>query len=383
MPRPAKGIRLHLRNPGKTKAVWVIKDGDKRISTGCGVGDRAGAEIQLATYIQAAHKPERRKRGLHEISVADVIAIYVEDRVAAMPDPEQRKRAAGRAERLLQFFGRKMLEEITGATCRAYAKHRGNQGGARRDLQDLSAAIGHHHREGYHRELVLVDLPSAGRRRERWLTRSEIAKLVWTAWSYRSAMPIPGQYQVGTPPPGDRRPTKHIARAILMAYYTGSRPGDVLRASYHVGGNRSYIDLDAGIFHRRPEGKQETTKRQPPCVLGDRILSHLRRWKETKQCASYVVEFDGAPVKSIKTGFKAVVKRSGLQGEIVPYSFRHSRATHLLDSRWKTKDVADALGTSEAMVERHYGHLVVDRAREVANVGRVPKLSRNQRNEVA
>jgi hypothetical protein len=34
-----------------------------------------------------------------------------------------------------------LLSEVTGANCRAYAAGRGSNGGARRDLQDLAAAI--------------------------------------------------------------------------------------------------------------------------------------------------------------------------------------------------------------------------------------------------
>jgi hypothetical protein len=52
MPRPAKGVRLWLRpeerNPNGTlhkRAVWVIRDGPRKISTGCAAKDRAGAFV--------------------------------------------------------------------------------------------------------------------------------------------------------------------------------------------------------------------------------------------------------------------------------------------------------------------------------------------------
>jgi hypothetical protein len=51
MSRPAKGARLWLRpekrNPDGTlreRAVWVIRDGSRKISTGCPAQDREGAE---------------------------------------------------------------------------------------------------------------------------------------------------------------------------------------------------------------------------------------------------------------------------------------------------------------------------------------------------
>ncbi len=55
---------------------------------------------------------------------------------------------------------------------------RGNRGGARRDLEDLRSAIGHHAAEGYHRGIVKVTLPPKGEARDRWLTRDEVAAIV-------------------------------------------------------------------------------------------------------------------------------------------------------------------------------------------------------------
>ena len=274
--------------------------------------------------------------------------------VSRQDDADIRKRAASRAERLLGFFGADLLAGVSGARCRAYVDHRGNAGGARRDLQDLSAAIQHHHREGLHVEHIRVWLPPKGGRRERTLDRSEIARLVWAAWSYRSPMPIPSRFREGAPPPGIRRPARHVARAILFGYYTGSRPGDTLRASFHAGAGRSYIDMDSALFYRLPQGKRETTKRQPPCRIGDRLMAHLRRWRE--HCASYVVEHEGAPVQSIKTALGAAVERAGLGDGVSAYTLRHSRATHLLQSGVEIWEVAGALGTSEDMIRAHYGH---------------------------
>ncbi len=52
MPTPAKGPRLWLRPPeGKAKAVWIVKDAGKRVSTGCGAHELAGAERFLAGYL--------------------------------------------------------------------------------------------------------------------------------------------------------------------------------------------------------------------------------------------------------------------------------------------------------------------------------------------
>ena len=54
-------------------------------------------------------------------------------------------------------------------TCRDYVRRRGTSAGARRDLEDLRAAIEHHAKEGLHRGLVRVTLPPKGPARDRWL----------------------------------------------------------------------------------------------------------------------------------------------------------------------------------------------------------------------
>ena len=53
-----------------------------------------------------------------------------------------------RLEALLSFFGDKRLVEVNGRSCRAYAAHRGSDAMARRELEDLRAAINHHRKEG-------------------------------------------------------------------------------------------------------------------------------------------------------------------------------------------------------------------------------------------
>ena len=365
MPRPAKGTRLYLKGKGE-HAYWIIKDGDRRIATGCRAGDRAAAEIRLAAHIANRYAPARSKRDLAAIPIADVIAIYLTDIVGHKPDPAQRKRDAARAERLLHFFGKRTLADIRGSLCRQYRDARGSNGGARRDLQDLSAAIGHHHAEGFHVEDIRVWLPPAGEPRDRWLTRSEIARLVWSAWSAREHMRRSHADKSARRLPTAKRTGKHIARAILFAYYTASRPGDALRASFHLGAGRSWVDLEAGIFYRKPQGKIATAKRQMPCRISDRLMAHLRRWK-AKSCASYVVEYDGRPICSIKTGLDSAIARAGLGEGVSAYTLRHSRATHMLQAGISTWGVAEALSTSEAMIVKHYGHHDINAMRAAVN----------------
>lgn len=341
MPRPAKGPRLYLKRTA-AGAIWIIRDGGKRVATSCAQSDVERARLALADYIARSYAPARREGRLSEIPVADVLMIYARDKIAWHPDV---KRIAKRLGRLGDWWGARTLDDVTGASCRAYMAARGNTGGARRDLQDLSAAIGHHHREGLHRENVRVWLPSRGEPRDRWLTRSELARLVLTCWRMR-------ERQEGETT--GKLTMRHVARFVLMTYYTASRPGPVYAASWHAAAGRSYLDLGNGLFYRLAAGARATNKRQPPVRLPLRLLAHLRRWQALG--GSYAVEYHGAPVASVKVAFGRACAAAGLGDGVSPYTLRHTAITHMMQRRVPIWEAAGFAGTSEAMIRAHYGH---------------------------
>src|SRR4051794_4322442 len=189
MPRRSKGARLWLRPARRNKAgkvtrrsAWIILDGGKHVTTGCAEGEAERAEQVLANYISQKYHPNRAERELGEIDIADVLSIYLDD-CAVRHANQARFRA--RISRLNDFWGGMSLGAVTGPSCRRYAQHRGNSGGARRDLEDLRAAINHHAKEGLHRGIVRVVLPAKGPARDLWLTRDQAAKLLWTCWRTR------------------------------------------------------------------------------------------------------------------------------------------------------------------------------------------------------
>lgn len=374
MPRARKPARLWLRPAtrdasGKITdtARFVILDSGKQYRTGCGSGDRAEAERRLIEHIESKHAPERRQRDLDSIGVADVIKIYLDDVACNQARPAK---AAERAERLLAFFGRMTLSEVTGAACRAYemartgqgGSRKGTGGGARRDLQDLAAAINHHAGQGYHRGNVKVPLPRRGERRQAWLNRDEFARLLWTCWRTR-------EIQEGQPT--KKRPFRHLCRYLLATLYTGSRPGAWLNAAWDRGPGRAWVDLDGGRFYRQPEGSIPNDKRQPPVTLAPGLVSHLRRWREADGGRGYVVTFNGEPVQSVKVALGRACRVAGLDKGVTAYTMRHSAATWLVAKGFPFAKVARLLGTSEAMIERNYSHYAPDYLADVANaIGR-------------
>ena len=159
---------------------------DQSIATGCFAGEDKLAEQRLAEYIASKYKPKRNERPIADTKLADVLSIYLDFKD---PDAENTK-LAKRIGRLNDYCGNDTLADVNGDYCREYVKKRGSAGGSRRDLEDLRAAINHHHVEGYHREIVKVVLPEKGEARDRWLTREEAAKLMWTCWRHREVQTV-------------------------------------------------------------------------------------------------------------------------------------------------------------------------------------------------
>jgi integrase len=351
MPRRSKGPRLWLRNAqygrdGKLThaAAWIIKDGKYRESTGCGADDHRRAEAALASYIGRKHlsHAEAGVRPPAHIPIADVIALYGRD---VAPKHCRPRETAQRIGALLGFFGDRVLSDINGSLCRAYVEDRGSIAAARRELEELRAALNHHRKEGLCSAIVEVVLPEAAPARERWLTREEAAALLWAAWRYR-------EVQKGKPT--GRRSRQHIAKFILLALYTGTRAGAVCGAALQPTIGRGWIDVARGVFYRRADGERETKKRKPPVPLPPELHDHLRRWKRRGQ--RFAVEWYGKPVTSIAKAFRAVVKDAALAPDVTPHVLRHTAATWLMQAGTDPWEAAGFLGMTVETLMSRYGH---------------------------
>lgn len=383
MPRRNKGPRLWLK-PGDRKAgkvtkqaVWCIKDdGGVRIVTGCSKEDRGSAEKALADYIAAKHRPSVRKnQALTEILVTDVLNLWAEKVVTGIVTAEKTM------QRLLQlgeWWEGKSLDDVDGDGVDAYVAWRTSQPwksarpevtgnkprmvtpqGARRELEDLRAAINWHRARGYHRVLVEVPLPPKGRPRENHLERYEVARLLLGMWRLREMMTIrPGTSRAGEKVQTKKRPHRHLTRFTLLGIYTGTRAAAIASAAFEPIEGRSWLDLETGLFHRLAIGKRATNKRQPPVKLPDRLLAHIRRWKRLGISKNFVVEFNGEPVVQVNKGFAVAMAAAGLKG--TPHILRHTCATWLLQRGVKTWDAAGFLGMSEKILIEVYGHWAAD-----------------------
>lgn len=361
MPRKRKPPRLYLRERAGRDPQWVIRDGTSEVGTGCGPDDIAGAGKALERYLAEAYTPPKTSK-VADLLVAEVLAYYAKERMPQTSRPDAIRVSLAP---LFEFWGTRPISEIKGATCREYAAWRQRwskvaESTARHDLVNLSAALGYYHKEFTLDALPVVTLPDKAKPRERWLDRGEIARLVWAAWR-------------------DKR-HRHVARFILIGYYTGTRSQAITRLRWMPSTEGGWFDLEAGLLYRKGQAKRETRKRQTPAKIHWRLLPHLHRWREsdTERALTHVVHYNGRQVIKLRRSWDQVRVRAGLAGdEVVQHTLRHSAATWLMQAGVSIFEAAGYLGMSPETLERVYGHQHADFQQSAAAANPPRKRPRN------
>jgi len=151
-------------------------------------------------------------------------------------------------------------------------------------------------------------------------------------------------------------PTRHELSDFVQLEVGFVRHIAVASASPYKAVGRSWVDLDAGLFYRLPEGKKATKKRQPPAPIPAHLLAHMRRWKAKKIATSHFVEHNGAPVSEVTNGFAHAVTEAKLEGKVTPHTLRHTAATWLMQNGVEIWQAAGFLGMSEKVLRDTYGH---------------------------
>lgn len=350
MPRPRKPIRLWLeperQHPDgriRSPAVWTILDAGKKHSTGCGKDDHGGAQEALELYLATKHGTDEREPDMpaSKISIANVLAYYAQDAGADVARPVE---LAARIDRLLDFWGDKPLSHVKGFTCKEYVKKRGSDAGARRDLEDLRAAINLYKADGLCRDDVVVTLPDKPKARLSYLTRDQIAALIWHCWKAREV-----QKGVVT----DKYHLRHAIPYIMAAVYTGSRSARIWQASFKNEKGLPWLDLEGGVFYRTPIGETAASNKRANSVrIPERLLAHMVRWARKRQ---YLVQYRGRPADPKKAVNNAMTAVFGADHGFVRHTFRHTCATWLMWSGVDVGDIASYMSMTREMVVEVYG----------------------------
>lgn len=328
-------------------AVWCIKDGTRRISTGCGARDLERAEQALAEHIRAKYEAPR---GLGQcLLVSEAVAAYLAGHAAHVEHPRSREFLFDTARPTLEWWSGKTIAEVNGTNCRRYVawrtaqKYRGrniSDQTARHDLKTLRAALNWFKRE-IDPALIVPKVtlpPKALQRLDYWLTESEVERRLKAAWKNPH--------------------THHVARVILIGVYSGTRPGAMLGLRWLPSATAGWFDLEAGVLHRRGAASRQSNKRQPPARIHRLLLPHLRRWRadDLKHGITNVVHYQGRPVAKLRHSWATVAKLAGAARKDGAHILRHTAATRLMQSGVDLYEAAGFLGMTPQTLWDTYGH---------------------------
>lgn len=264
--------------------------------------------------------------------------------------------AEGRFKRLVYGtdFGRSRLDKLTPAKLRAWRDAqlpktedeevlRRAKDSINRNLATMKAALNMARND----RLVASDagwksvtaFEKAGRRRELFLSREQRHKLLEHC------------------PAGLRE----LVQGLML---TALRPGELAAA------NTSDFDKRHGTLNIR---KSKTDARIVP--LSTAAVKFFTDLTQRRIGAHPLVADDfGArwDKDKWKKPFKAACKAAELPGDTVTYSLRHAAISELLVGGMDMHSVAKIAGTSTDMIDKHYGHLCIERTRkqlDAANLG--------------
>lgn len=389
------------RKPTFARYLWYIvwrEDGKKREHpTGIERVDGGEAECRSLEEALETFLADRRRsaivertdgpRTVDQLLISEALTLYSEDHGG---DTEAPARIGYAIDALLTYWKDLPVSAITKATCKAYVTHRAAAyaekerqrivgtlarikaerayvkapkparifapSTARRELGVLQAALTHCIASGYLVTAPPVTLAPKGRARERWLTRSEVAKLV------RGARKV-------TRGTGGRLPY-----LILLFVYHGPRRAAAVTLQWAPNLVGGHINLDRGMIDFRKPGAETKKERVlvPIARRLKRFLFGLRR-----RTTQYVFERTSSPdekgqrrpipVLDPTAGIAKAAQFAGL-GKVTAHTLRHTAITWLVQDGVPIWQVAHWVGASPEMIERVYGHHSPDRFKDVQRV---------------
>jgi hypothetical protein len=394
--RRAKPPRLYYRADDD---VWIILDRDRQIRTGFGLEETKGAADALSDYIAGKHKPAVGTSDPTILPIADVLTAYEmlkrppgfgEPRPPEVPEPDtfpRHRELIWRLEVVNTFFGDKQVAEIKTQLCRDYVdwctgtanernkaltarKRRVAAATARRELEDLRAAVNAYHADHVLAAVPTVTLPPRGPARDRWLTRTEAARLLGAAlgfvWDRAAGTWKRERGRLVRRDRVTRTRRRHAARFILVGLYSARREQTIRRTQWMPSATGPWFDLERWIYHGKGREERATKKRRPPAKVAYRLRPHLARWRRLDQQHAgelgrpfrYVVHRpDGRPLRGkIRTGWEGILADAALGDDVVRHILRHTAATWQMQAGTDLWSAAGFLGMTVEQLEDGYGH---------------------------
>tara|TARA_R100000789_G_scaffold94707_1_gene94724 strand:- start:531 stop:1448 length:918 start_codon:yes stop_codon:yes gene_type:complete len=208
------------------------------------------------------------------------------------------------------------------------------QGVLREQLLELRHALSFAKKNGWIEVVPLISVPGKRPPRDRFITRDEANELL-------EAAKVP-----------------HVRLFILIAMISAARKSAILGLTW------DRVNFEAGTIDFNDPTLEETRKRRSIVPIGSEVVEILRQEKVFSM-SGYVIEFNGKPVKDIKTGFQAACKSAGLK-KVSPHTLKHSVISWLAQEGFTVDQIADLTATSVPTIRRVYRKVAPQHLRPMA-----------------
>ncbi|MEP2955570.1 MAG: site-specific integrase [Sulfitobacter sp.] len=152
----------------------------------------------------------------------------------------------------------------------------------------------------------------------------------------------------------------HVRLAVILLLTTGGRVSAVLDRTWDK------IDFDRGVIDLRlTDGV--TRKGRAVLPMNSLARTALKQAYDARQ-TEWVVEYNGGPIKSIRTGYAAALRRAGLSG-IRIHQIRHTVAVQMLAAGQPIERVSQYLGHSNIQItQKIYARFLPEHLSDAADV---------------
>lgn len=257
-------------------------------------------------------------------SLDDIMQAYIAD-MPQRAKPVIRQDTADYARKALKtYWGTYRISDINYDRCREYigiCRRSGQKDSTiRQRLKYLSAAVNWYEPKNK----AQFDFPAPSEPRHTWLTREQVDKLIEAA-----------------------EPSKHVQTFIRLAIATCARNEALLGLRWST-----HVRLDTRMIWL---GFKAGGKKRATVPMTDALHTALSEAKK-HALTDHVIEYNGKPVKSVRTGLLAAYRRAGISpGRQPAHIFRHSAAVWMAQAGVSMKEICDRMGHSSiAVTETNY-----------------------------
>jgi integrase len=240
-------------------------------------------------------------------------------------------------------------------------------------------------------------IPTKEGHREAWLTRDQVARMVWAirgriwdeetgGWRTEEVYdPVTGEVSTRRQlrPQADRDTRRILFRLLMIGLYTGSRHDVLLNLHWKSRPDHGCFDLDRGVIHRN--GHSQNPARGKPRMssyVPQILLWWLHRWSanDAKRGLDRVIhKRSGAGYRrGLLSLWKAVRADAGLGDDIVVHTLRHTCCTWLKHLRVDVQTAADMVGMNPKTLLRVYGQWSIEGSRWAAEAMSDPRHLRER-----